>query len=208
MATATAQPISSVTEDEGYTAAFEAAEKARKVLKERLVEREKVRKAATRGAPPALDADAIIAGQRQPEGTSDHTFNDQFDRLTAEIRTLRPHVVKLEVAEVRARRRATARITKSYESACLERAKKFVKALSGLYELELEQEAMLRHLRAESGSEFTPRAILPLPDFQRRWIVAQVARMYKRHDIPVPKVLLHDPWGVDLLANPYGVKVK
>ena len=83
-----------------------------------------------------------------------------------------------------------------------------MKILAELYKMELEQETMLAHLQAESGSQFTAPAISPLPDFKRRWVIAQTARMHKKHGLAIPKIMLGDEFACVLLRNPYGVKVK
>ena len=83
-----------------------------------------------------------------------------------------------------------------------------MKHLAELYVLEREQDQMVRHIKAEGATDFLPSWMGPLPDFQRRWIVAQCARMYKTYGVAIPKSLLADPFAIEVLATPYGVRVK
>ena len=73
--------------------------------------------------------------------------------------------------------------------------------------LEREQDAMVRHLKAEGDTDFLPAWFGPLPDFQRLWIIAQAARMYKVHGLAIPESMKDDPFAVEELRIRHKVPV-
>ena len=207
MTKAPAKSISTVTEDKDYLAAHEAAERARQGLKSRIAEREDIRKAAARNAPIELDAEALLDGEQRPDQTPDHTFDDQFTRLTSEIRTLRLHVEKLENVEKKARRRATGKIAEGYISARKERVERFHQTLGPQYEVGVETTAMIDHLNRENGDPYTATTLLPHPAFQRRWLIKMAAEFYKSDGLAIPKPMKDDPFAANELRDKYRVAV-
>ena len=207
MTKATAKPITSITEDPRYVAASKNAERHR-AAKKRLEDRQaEINREWSAGGPTGLDMDAILDGKTQPNSDKRKGLREQFQQTERELKALLPELEKVEKIEKKTRRWASGKIARSYEKACEDRAKKFVRHLGELYVLEREQDAMVRHLKAEGAADFLPAWFGPLPDFQRLWIIAQAARMYKVHDIAIPKSLLADPFAVEELRLRYKVTV-
>ena len=192
------KPITTITEDRDYAAAHEAAESGRQALKQRIAEREKVRKGATRHVP-SLTAEALVAGENSPGPTPEHTHQDEFDRLTAEIQTLRPHVDQLEKEGLRTRRRAVGRIAEGYAAARNKNVKAFHATLDTLYPVGMETAAMVRHLQNERGEALPSNMLAPLPAFQRNWLISRAAEFNLSDGLPIPPSMLSDPQAVEKL---------
>ena len=211
MTKAPAKSISTVTEDKDYLAAHEAAERARQGLKSRIAEREDIRKAAARNAPIELDAEALLDGEKRPDQTPDHTLDDQFARLTGEIKTLRLHVEKLENAERKARQLATGKIAEGYVKARKERVERFHQTLGPQYEVGMETTAMINHLNRENGDKhgypYTATTLHPLPQFQKHWLIKMAAMFFKSDGLQIPKPMLADAFAVEELRIKYRVTV-
>ena len=215
MATTRTKPIKTVTEDLDYMAARQKAEEAEQALHQRLAERAKVEKAARRSAyMPELDADALVAGEKRPDRTSDHTFNDHFNRLTGEIKTLRPHAVKLKQDEKKARRLATSRIAETFKPARDACVKRFHSTLGTLYEVGVETAAMINLLNEESGYRhyeggypYQATMLEPYPKFQRQWLIGRAAEFYKSDGLSIPPAMLADDYAREVLLNKHGIRV-
>ena len=182
---------------------FGVEEEGRQAIRQREAEREQVRKATS--YDPGLSAEALLNGESEPGPTPAHTRSDEFDRLTGEIQTLRPHVIRREKEEKRARRNAVARIAEGYTKARDENVKAFHSTLEPQYRVGTETAAMVRHLQVERGEALPSNMLAPRPAFQRNWLISRAAEFNLSDGLPIPPSMLADPYAVERLK---GLKVK